>query len=212
MKSAMSTKTYQFNLGGKNIIVTEQEVREFYKGYHTLSEKEIASHAGEYTAHIKLFKQNDRWLDKKLIQQYLDEDRLMKKGETCCFLIHLFFDWHVTLTKEKDGDFHYVIEAHCIDCPQVFKRMYLTMDEALLHCVNSFNENENVPDKYKTLQEYILQPTVKEKLKEKLSELYSSFSDVHSQLEWSGLEDTYASASQVYRDIEELEKLVNSIK
>jgi len=53
---------------------------------------------------------------------------------------------------------------------------------------------------------------LKKQLQEKLSGLRYSFNEVNSALEWSGLEETYPLASRVFREIEELEKLINSIK
>ena len=52
---------------------------------------------------------------------------------------------------------------------------------------------------------------MKEKLSLAISELRADFNEVHNDLEWGGLEDTYPKASQVYRDIEQIEELIKQL-
>lgn len=39
-------------------------------------------------------------------------------------------------------------------------RRYISLEAALLHCVNLWNENVNVRDRYKTIEEYINDKTI----------------------------------------------------
>lgn len=83
----------------------------------------------------------------------------MKAGETFCFRLQLHFAWYIQLTKEDERiyrPFRYAIEANCLDNPQGFSRRYVSLEKALLHCLNSFNENATIPNKYKSIQEYLI--------------------------------------------------------
>ena len=51
--------------------------------------------------------------------------------------------------------FKYAIEAYCLDNIQCFSRRYVSMEKALLHCLNGFNENASIPDCYKSIQDYL---------------------------------------------------------
>ena len=48
-------------------------------------------------------------------------------------------------------------------------------------------------------------------LKEQLSNLSYAYSEVHDTIEWAGLTESYDKASAVYREIEKLESIVNSL-
>lgn len=48
-------------------------------------------------------------------------------------------------------------------------------------------------------------------LKEQLSNLSYAYSEVHDMIEWAGLTESYDKASAVYREIEKLESIVNSL-
>ena len=48
-------------------------------------------------------------------------------------------------------------------------------------------------------------------LKEQLSNLSYAYSEVHDMIEWEGLTESYDKASAVYREIEKLESIVNSL-
>ena len=41
--------------------------------------------------------------------------------------------------------FKYAVNAYCLDNIQTFDRRYVTLEDALLHCLNGFNENANIP-------------------------------------------------------------------
>ena len=49
-----------------------------------------------------------------------------------------------------------LLEACCLDNVQTFSRRYITLEKALLHCLNGFNENANIQNRYQSLQDYLL--------------------------------------------------------
>lgn len=114
------------------------------------------------TARIKSYRQCDRFLDAALVRRLLDEEHLMKNGESDGFRLQLHFGWYVTLRKEdrpQVAPFKYIVEAYCLDNIQQFSRRYVSMEKALLHCLNGFNENASIPDKYKSIQDYLSKHT-----------------------------------------------------
>ena len=158
----MENKTYDIDIDGQIIPVTTQEVLDFYPKEHCLTEDDIRQYAAVYTARIKSYRQCDRFLDAALIHRLLDEEHLMKNGESDGFRLRLHFDWYVTLRKEDKpqvAPFKYIIEAYCLDNIQQFSRRYVSMEKALLHCLNGFNENASVPDNYKSIQDYLSKHT-----------------------------------------------------
>lgn len=158
----MENKTYDIDIDGQIIPVTTQEVLDFYPKEHCLTEDDILQYAAAYTARIKFYQQCDRFLDAALIHRLLDEEHLMKNGESDGFRLRLRFDWYVTLRKEDKphvAPFKYIIEAYCLDNIQQFFRRYVSMEKALLHCLNGFNENASIPDDYKSIQDYLSKHT-----------------------------------------------------
>lgn len=158
----MENKTYDIEIDGRIIPVTMQEVLDFYPKEYCRTEDDIQQYAAVYTARIKSCRQCDRFLDAALVRRLLDEEHLMKNGESDGFRLRLHFDWYVTLRKEDKPQvtpFKYIIEAYCMDNIQQFSRRYVSMEKALLHCLNGFNENASVPDDYKSIQEYLSKHT-----------------------------------------------------
>lgn len=80
----------------------------------------------------------------------------MKAGESDSFTIQLFFLWYVRIRREPENlaPFKYALEACCLDNVQTFSRRYITLEKALLHCLNGFNENAVIPNRYQSLQNY----------------------------------------------------------
>ena len=84
--------------------------------------------------------------------------RLMKVGESDGFRLKLHFDWFVILKRENErmyAPFKYAVNAYCLDNIQTFDRRYVTLEDALLHCLNGFNENANIPNRYKSIGHYL---------------------------------------------------------
>jgi len=158
VKQALDThiKTFTFDIDGKKISVSAPEVIHYYHNY-PLTNQEIEEYAARCTAQIKSYQECDVWLGKELVQRLLAEERLMKYGESDSFKLKLHFDWYVTIKKEKTEYFNYILEAYCLDNAQSFTRRYDTLSKALLHCLNAFNENVAINNKYKSIEDYLLQ-------------------------------------------------------
>ena len=151
-----AVKTYEYQFGEEKIVVTEDEVRLFYPEEYRLTEQDIEQFAGYHTAERKYYRMDDCRLTPELVRRLLDEEHLMKAGESDSFTIQLYFLWHVRIRKEPANlaPFKYALNACCLDNIQSFSRRYTTLEKALLHCLNGFNENAAVRDRYQSLQEY----------------------------------------------------------
>jgi len=158
VKQALDThvKTYTFDFYGKKISVTVPEIIHYFHN-NKLTKKDIEDYAAKYTAQIKSYRDCDVWLSKELIQRLLSEERLMKNGESDSFNLKLHFDWSVIIKKEKTEFFNYILEASCLDNAQIFIRRYYTLSNALLHCLNEFNENVAIENKYQSIENYLQQ-------------------------------------------------------
>lgn len=150
----MESQNHEFQIEDKNIPVTRKEVTTFYGPHYDLAEKDINGYA-KYVARIKYYKACERWLDKTLVHRLTEEERLMKIGESDGFKLQLTFTWFVELKREDCDDFRYTVNAYCLDNPQTFSRRYTTMEAVLLHCLNGFNENARLPNRYKSLKSYL---------------------------------------------------------
>lgn len=86
----------------------------------------------------------------------------MKPGESDSFKVQIRLRWFVRIRKEPEeqyAPFRYIVEAFCLDNIQTFTRRYITLETALLHCLNGFNENANRPNRYKSIEQYLTQST-----------------------------------------------------
>lgn len=159
-RKVLENRTYRIEIDGECIPVTTQEVLKLYPEQHNLTQNDIERYAATYTALIKSYRGCERWLDAALVRQLLNEERLMKPGESDSFKVHLRFQWFVRIRKEPEeqyAPFRYTVEAFCLDNIQTFTRRYITLAEALLHCLNGFNENANRPNRYKSIKQYLMQ-------------------------------------------------------
>lgn len=147
-------KTYEYEFRGEKIVVTGKEVRAFYPG---LTAQDIEQFAAYNTAKRKYYRKGDCLLTPEFVQRLLDEEHLMKAGESYSFTIQLFFLWYVRIRREPENlaPFKYALEACCLDNIQTFSRRYTTLEKALLHCLNGFNENANIQNRYQSLQDYL---------------------------------------------------------
>lgn len=99
-------------------------------------------------------------LDRSLVKKMLEEEERITKGETRSFTLRIHFPWHVKITKEDNPEYapyRYALNAYCLDNPQCFNRRYTTLEKALLHCLNGFNENAAIKDRYRSMEEYLTQ-------------------------------------------------------
>lgn len=93
-------------------------------------------------------------LNKDYILTMLSEEKLWKTGESNVFI---YGDWIITIRKEEEiyKPFRYSISAEKINTNQSWNRRYTTLQQALLHIFNNFNENANINNKYKTLSDVL---------------------------------------------------------
>lgn len=158
-RKVLENRTYRIEIDGESIPVTTEEVLEFYPKQHNLTQDDIEQYAAANTALIKSYRECERWLDAALVRRLLDEERLMKPGESDSFKMQLHFQWFVRIRKEREKQytpFRYTVEAFCLDNIQTFTRRYITLEAALLHCLNGFNENANSPNRYRSVDEYLI--------------------------------------------------------
>ena len=151
----MENKTYQFIVGGQKISVTSEETISYYSSRYNLTEKEIEEFAARYVAQIKYYRECPKWLDKELVRRLLAEEFLMKERESDGFKLQLTFAWYAELKKERIDSCMYTVRAYCLDNLQCIGRRYLTLSDALLDCVNGFNENAALSNRYKSVEHYL---------------------------------------------------------
>lgn len=151
----MENKIYTFNVDGKNFFVSTEEINAIYDRQYGLTEKDIEKYAARYVAQLKNYRECPKWLDKELVLRLIGEERLMKNGEADGFKLQLTFAWYVELKKENLNPFKYTINAYCLDNIQTFARRYPTIQAALLHCLNGFNENTSISNRYKSIEHYL---------------------------------------------------------
>ena len=154
-------KAYEYEFGDEKIVVTGKEVRAFYSEVYRLTAQDIEQFAAYNTAKRKYYRKNNCQLTPELVRRLLDEGHLMKAGESDSFTIQLFFLWYVRIRREPENlaPFKYALEACCLDNVQTFSRRYITLEKALLHCLNGFNENAVIPNRYQSLQNYFCRHT-----------------------------------------------------
>ena len=159
----MINKSYSVDIDGRNITVTTEDIASYYGERYTPALQKFEGNIAFYIARIKVYKECPRWLDKTLVRRLLDEEHLMKLRETDGFKLDLAFTWYAELKREglEHLPFQYAVDADCLDNRQSFSHRYVSMQDALLHCLNGFNENVNVPDRYRSIEEYLADPTVK---------------------------------------------------
>lgn len=141
----------------KNILVTGKEVMEYYGQSYNLKKEEMERYAAHYTCLAKNYKESTTpVLDRLGIEQLLEEEKQIKKGQVVCFKCKFPYLWYVTIEKEDHPliePFRYILKAYCLDNIQTFSRRYVAFEDALLHCLNKFNENEHIPNRYKSIDE-----------------------------------------------------------
>jgi len=92
-------------------------------------------------------------LSKEYIVRTLEEERLWKEGEEDTFK---YGNWKITLRKEEKIylPFTFSIYGEKDNSCETWSRRYKSMEEAILHILNNFNENVNIKNKYKTILDY----------------------------------------------------------
>ena len=160
-REKMERQVFKHEADGKPVIVTGREVLLFYGEHYGIRPEELKQYATEYCCHIKHYREYGYpLLDRSLVKKMLEEEERITKGETRSFTLRIHFPWHVKITKEDNPEYapyRYALNAYCLDNPQCFNRRYTTLEKALLHCLNGFNENAAIKDRYRSIGEYLLQ-------------------------------------------------------
>lgn len=156
-KETMLQKKYSVELENTTVTVTGKEIRDFYGESYPLDKDFVEKFAAKTVAYRK-------WLRDRPVE-LMTPDLMAKLIESGCesdmpviFQLRLHFLWYVEIRRETDESilpFKYALRACCLDGPQCFDRRYVAFDKALLHCVNNFNENASINNRYKSISDYI---------------------------------------------------------
>ncbi len=95
-------------------------------------------------------------LDAALTLRLLREEHLMKPGESDGFTLNINGRvWEMQLKRELEiyAPFKYALTGHCKGTNETWSRRYTSMDAALLHCFNHFNENATVRNRFNSIVE-----------------------------------------------------------
>lgn len=97
-------------------------------------------------------------MTKEYVLQTLKEENLWKAGDSDTFCFMLSQMWEFTLQREEDTylPLKYSLKGKKIGTYETWGRRYISMEAALLHIINHLNENVNVQDRYKDLNEWLL--------------------------------------------------------
>ncbi|MBR1377940.1 MAG: hypothetical protein IJ557_02295 [Bacteroidaceae bacterium] len=94
-------------------------------------------------------------MEKSYVMQTLREARLWKPGESDTFT-HNGYNIRLEREEQKYAPFIWKVQANKTFPTHTVHtgRRYMTMESAFLHILNSFNENVNIPDKYKSVGQW----------------------------------------------------------
>lgn len=151
-------KTYHIRFDDTSIDVTGKEIREYYGDCYPLDEAFIEKHAARTTAQCKLYRSKGVLLTPSIVPRLLTQGNNLGRGQSLSFRIDLHFRWYVEIQCEEDDrylPFRYNVSARCLDCVQNFSRRYVSFERAFLHCLNGFNENANIKDRYSSIDYYM---------------------------------------------------------
>ena len=105
-------------------------------------------------------------LNVKLIKKLIERKNNFKTGEKVEFSYKNDNGnvWNLILIREDEKylPFLFALEGKKVGTNQTWERRYTSIEDAILHIVNNFNENANIKNRYSDLQEYILVADEKE--------------------------------------------------
>lgn len=105
-------------------------------------------------------------LNVKLIKKLIERKNNFKTGEKIEFSYKNDNGnvWNLILIREDEKylPFLFALEGKKVGTNQTWERRYTSIEDAILHIVNNFNENVNIKNRYGDLQEYILVADEKE--------------------------------------------------
>ena len=93
-----------------------------------------------------------RKLSKKLIQKLLNEADSWDVGHVETFD---FGNWSLRIRREETiyEPHRFSVDGHRKRTAETMSRRYMSIEAALLHVVNGFNENANRPNRYASLED-----------------------------------------------------------
>lgn len=108
----------------------------------------------------------EKKLNTKLIKSLMERKNDFKVGEKEEFTYKNDYGnvWSLVLRREEEqySPFMFAIEGNKVGTNETWSRRYTSMEQALLHIVNDFNENVNIENKYSDLQDYIFKEEERE--------------------------------------------------
>lgn len=97
-------------------------------------------------------------MTKEYVLQTLKEENFWKAGESDTFCFILSQMWKFTLQREEDTylPLKYSLRGEKVGTCETWGRRYVSMEAAFLHIINHLNENANIQNRYKNIEEWLL--------------------------------------------------------
>lgn len=151
-------KTYHVDVNGTHMKVTGREIRELYGANYPLDKDLVEKHGVRSVAERKWYRSQGELLTPLMVSRICKTGCRLDKDLVLSFRLQLHFLWHVEIMREKEKwclPYKYGLTAVCLDAPKSFGRRYTSFDKALLHCLNGFNENATIKDRYASVEDYL---------------------------------------------------------
>ncbi|MDY3141762.1 MAG: hypothetical protein SOW30_03640 [Parabacteroides sp.] len=151
-------KTYHVDVKGTHMKVTGREIRELYGANYPLDKDFVEKHGVRTVAERKWYRSQGELLTPLMVSRICKTGCRCDKDLVLSFRLQLHFLWHVNIIREKEEwclPYKYSLTAVCLDAPNSFGRRYTSFDNALLHCLNGFNENATIKDRYASVEDYL---------------------------------------------------------
>lgn len=96
-------------------------------------------------------------MTKDYVARTLSEETMWKAGEEDTFSFMTSQKWEFTLRRETDDykPFTYSLRGRKTGTHETWSRKYASMEDAFLHIVNRLDENTNIKDRYKNIDEWL---------------------------------------------------------
>lgn len=124
--------------------------------------------------------------------------------------------WSLSLRREEEqySPFIFSLEGKKVGTNETWSKRYISLEQAVLHIANCFNENANVQNSYSNLDEYIERAKVKEKQENIRKSDYMMLDRLRTDCEYFLGNGNGFLVSLYYKDIdkhiEEMKKLYKS--
>lgn len=151
-------ETYRVELDYATMDISGQEIRDFYGERYPLDREFIEKSGTRHAAECKWLRSHGDLLNPSMVPELLIKGNELEYGRSLSFRIRHHFQWFVRIHREADDSYlpyKYGMKAVCLDNPQSIGRRYTSFDDALLRCLNHFNENAGIPDRYESINDYL---------------------------------------------------------